>query len=57
MREYWIAFPGEQAITACHLAADGQYELSGTYAEPGPMPSYTLPELVVEWASIFEETN
>jgi len=57
VREYWIAFPGEQAITAYHLAADGQYEPSGTYAEPGPMPSHTLPELVIEWADIFEETN
>lgn len=57
VREYWIAFPGEQAITAYYLAANGQYEPSGTYAEPGPMPSHTLPELVMEWADIFEETN
>jgi Uma2 family endonuclease len=57
VREYWIAFPGEQAITAYYLAADGQYEPSGTYVEPGPMPSHTLPELVIEWADIFEETN
>jgi Uma2 family endonuclease len=57
VREYWIAFPGEQAITAYYLTAEGQYELSGTYAEPGPMPSYTLPELAIEWADIFEEAK
>jgi Uma2 family endonuclease len=57
VREYWIAFPGEQAITAYYLTADGQYELSGTYAEPGPMPSHTLPELAIEWADIFEEVK
>ena len=48
VREYWIVFPGEQAITAYALNADSQYELTGTYAEPGPMPSYTLPELAIE---------
>jgi Uma2 family endonuclease len=57
VREYWIAFPGEQAITAYYLTAEGQYELSGTYAEPGPMPSHTLPELAIEWADIFEEAK
>ena len=57
VREYWIAFPGEQAITAYHLTADGQYELSGTYIEPGPMPSSSLPELAIEWADIFEEAK
>jgi len=57
VREYWITFPGEQAITAYYLTADGQYELSGTYAEPGPMPSHTLPELAIEWADIFEEAK
>ena len=55
VREYWIAYPGEQVITAFALAETGQYELTGTYAEPGPMPSHVLPELAVEWADIFEE--
>lgn len=57
VREYWIAFPGEQAITAYALNADGQYKLTATYAEPGPMPSHILPELTIEWADIFEEVN
>ena len=57
VREYWIVFPGEQAITAYALTAAGQYELSGTYAEPGPMPSHVLPELAIEWADIFEEVK
>ncbi|MGI4871036.1 MAG: Uma2 family endonuclease [Janthinobacterium lividum] len=53
--EYWIAFPGEQTILAYALDAAGQYELTGTYAEPGRMASHTLPELVVDWTDIFEE--
>lgn len=57
VREYWIVFPGEQAITAYALDAEGQYILSGTYAEPGPMPSFILPELAIEWADIFEEVK
>ncbi|RZK24172.1 MAG: Uma2 family endonuclease [Hymenobacter sp.] len=55
VREYWIAFPGEQVITAYALGVEGQCELTGTYAEPGPMPSHTLPELAIEWADIFGE--
>lgn len=57
VREYWIVFPGEQAITAYTFTADGQYEPTGTYAEPGPMPSSCLPELAIEWAGIFEEAK
>ena len=57
VREYWIVFPGEQAITAYALTAEGQYESTGTYAEPGPMPSSVLPELAIEWADIFEEAK
>jgi Uma2 family endonuclease len=55
VREYWIAYPGEQVITAYALSAEGQYELTGTYAEPGPMASSILPELAIDWADIFEE--
>ncbi|MGI4867660.1 MAG: Uma2 family endonuclease [Janthinobacterium lividum] len=57
VREYWIAFPGEQAVTAYALSAEGQYELTATYAKPGPMPSHILPELSIEWADIFEEVK
>ncbi|MDO7887103.1 Uma2 family endonuclease [Hymenobacter cheonanensis] len=53
--EYWIAYPGEQIITAYALSAAGQYELTGTYAEAGPMASSSLPELAIDWADIFEE--
>ena len=55
VREYWIVFPGEQAITAYVLNEVGEYELSGSYVEPGAMPSRTLPNLAIEWADIFEE--
>ena len=57
VREYWIAYPGEQIITAFALTAAGQYELTGTYAEPGPMPSSSLPELAIEWADVFGEAR
>lgn len=53
--EYWIAYPGEQTVLAYALAADGQYELTGTYAEPGPMHARTLPALPIDWADIFEQ--
>ena len=55
VREYWIAYPGEQIVTAFALTEASQYELAGTYAEPGPMPSSVLPELAIEWADIFGE--
>ena len=53
--EYWIAYPGEQTILAYALGAQEQYELTGTYAEPGPMRSTALPELLIDWNDIFEE--
>lgn len=55
VREYWIAYPGEQTILAYTLGANEQYELTGTYVEPGPMRSTTLPELLIDWNDIFQE--
>lgn len=55
VREYWIAFPGEQLVAAFALSAAGEYEASGTYAEPGPMLVHTLPGLAIEWADIFDD--
>ncbi|MGI4761196.1 MAG: Uma2 family endonuclease [Janthinobacterium lividum] len=55
--EYWTVFPGEQTIVAYALTVEGQYEAIGTYAEPGLMPSHTLPELAVDWLDIFEEVK
>ena len=57
VREYWIAFPGEQVITAYALNEAGEYELSGSYIEPGLMPSRVLPGVAVEWADIFDEAK
>lgn len=53
--EYWIAFPGEQTVLAYALSAGEEYELTGTYTEPGPMASRTLPELVLDWTDAFED--
>ena len=55
VREYWIAFPGEQAVTAYALSEAGQYEPTATYAEPGPMRPSSLPGLEIDWADIFME--
>lgn len=55
MTEYWITYPKEQFINAFALTPEGEYELAGTYAEPGAMLAHTLPGLVIEWADIFEE--
>ena len=52
--EYWIVFPGEQTVLAYTIGADEQYKLTGTYAEPGPMRSTTLPELLVDWTDLFQ---
>ncbi|MBC8082951.1 MAG: Uma2 family endonuclease [Hymenobacter sp.] len=53
--EYWIVFPGEQTVLAYTLGVNGEYELTGTYAEPGPMHSHRMPELLIAWNDIFEE--
>lgn len=54
VREYWIVFPGEQTVLGYALGANEQYELTGTYSEPGPMASRVLPELQIDWNDIFE---
>ncbi len=53
--EYWVVFPGEQAVVAYALDATGHYEVAGSYIEPGPMASRTLPGLAMDWTDIFEE--
>ena len=54
--EYWIVAPQEQTITVfVRDAATLRYRLVGEYAEPGPVPCHTLPELVMEWADVFPE--
>ena len=55
VREYWIVFPGEQTVLAYTLGSTEQYELTGTYSEPGPMQSSVLPELLINWSDIFTE--
>lgn len=53
--EYWIVFPGEQTALAHARNAVGEYEVTGTYAEPGPMLCRMLPELAIEWTDVFVE--
>ncbi|MBC7448344.1 MAG: Uma2 family endonuclease [Hymenobacteraceae bacterium] len=51
--EYWIISPGDRNITVFTLQ-NGQYEVVGEWAEPGPVPSATLPEFVLDWTDVFE---
>lgn len=54
--EYWIVAPMERNISVFVLdAAAGRYRTVGDYAEPGLVPSHTLPELELEWAEVFAE--
>ena len=55
VREYWIIAPGERTISVYHLNAAGAYELSGEYADPGPVPVLSLPDFSLEWSDIFED--
>jgi Uma2 family endonuclease len=51
--EYWIVYPGEQTISV-YVLRKGEYQPQADYYEPGLIPSYTLPELQLEWADVFE---
>lgn len=53
--EYWIVSPGEKTVTCYLLDAEGQYKLSGEYADPGPIPVASLPGYAMDWETIFEE--
>ena len=54
--EYWIVAPGEQNISIfVRDATTGRYRTVGDYAAPGLVPSHTLPDLLIEWADVFEE--
>lgn len=52
--EYWLVYPGLKTVAAYVLHGE-RYELAVEVAEPGPVPSHTLPELVLEWADIFAD--
>jgi Uma2 family endonuclease len=53
VREYWMVTPGLKNIVV-YLLVDGQYQLQGEYAEPGPVQVHTLPELALDWDEAFE---
>ncbi len=36
------------------LDENGRYQVTGEYAEPGPMPVAAVPGLAVEWAEVFD---
>ena len=47
-------YPGLKTVAAYVLHGD-RYELATEVAEPGRVPIYTLPALVLEWADIFAD--
>jgi Uma2 family endonuclease len=53
--EYWIVSPGEKTITCYRLDENGQYKLSGEYADPGEIPVASLPSFSMQWEIIFED--
>ena len=53
--EYWIVSPGEKTVTCYLLNAEGQYKLSGEYADPRLIPVASLPEYKIQWEDSFEE--
>ncbi|RZK41230.1 MAG: Uma2 family endonuclease [Hymenobacter sp.] len=54
--EYWLVFPLERAVLTFALQND-EYQPTGTYEEPGLVPSRTLPELALQWADVFERVS
>ena len=55
VREYWIVVPGEKTISCFVLDAEGKYQPSGEYADPGPIPVASLPNYSMQWETIFED--
>ncbi len=54
--EYWIVAPMDRNISVFVLdATTGRYRTVGDYATPGPVPSHTLPEMVLEWEDVWAE--
>ena len=52
--EYWLVYPGLRSV-ACYVLHGERYALAAEYAEPGQVPSHTLPGLALEWADIFAD--
>ena len=52
--EYWIVYPNEQLISVyVRDSGTDRYRTVGDYAQPGAIPSFTLPNLVLDWANVF----
>lgn len=54
VREYWVVEPGQKNIIVYLLDEAGRYQLRGEFYTPGLVPVTTLPELLIEWAEVFE---
>ncbi|MCL2650163.1 MAG: Uma2 family endonuclease [Candidatus Azobacteroides sp.] len=58
VREYWVVFPQEQAVTVFLLQPDGKYNKGATYEicnEDKKIPVNTLKGLVIDMVELFEE--
>jgi Uma2 family endonuclease len=55
VREYWIAFPEENAIYKFVLSDAGKYELEGMYVEGDIIKPHIFPDLEMEISKIFED--
>ena len=54
VREYWMVWPEQKNVIVYLLGDAGRYELRGEFYTPGLIPVATLPELLMEWAEVFE---
>lgn len=54
--EYWLVYPGYQAIHQFVLDEKGRYQLKYIYADGFAIPSL-FPELAIELAEVFENSD
>ena len=52
--EYWIVYPIEEFISVyVRENSTGRYQTIGDFAVPGRVPCHTLPNLFINWETIF----
>jgi len=58
VREYWVVFPKEKAVTVFLLQADGKYDMGTTYEalnNDKKIPVDTLKGLIIDMDELFED--
>ena len=55
VREYWVVFPQDQAITVFLLQKDGMYDEGTTYEYEGKVPVSIFQGLEIDLEELFED--